>query len=195
MARLDPVKNDNVTANLLLSVALFMGLMCFFIVLNAFSSTNTEKMAMARQSLDLSFGFIGQGAASFENGGDNDGAVDTMEVATSAALRSVLPDLGFSSYEGASGQIMQVDIPMDAWQKRFRALHLRLADLMVHENPNGRFMLNIMALNGEAGTRVVVGAAGRLEREGVNARDLSVSYADMGRDVVRLQFIERRGGR
>lgn len=193
MARIEPPKIDTVTPNLMMSVSLFVGLMCFFIVLNAFSTSSTYKTAIARQSLDVSFGFIGQGAAIYEQSGDHDGAVDVMEVSASAALRSVLPDLGFSSFTGATGQVMQVDVPLKDWQERQRALNTRLSDLMVHENPNGRFMLNITALNGKDGIRIVAAAAGRLEREGVRAQDISIGYMDMKRDVVRLQFIERRG--
>lgn len=185
-------RNDSVTANLMLSVALFVGLMSFFIVLNAFSSNSQERLAVAMQSIDSAFGFVGQGRSVADYAGQEAAYAGNMEVAAAAALRSVLPDLGFESFDGGAGHIMQVDVPITDWQAKFRSLRLRLADLMTYENPDGRYVLHMMALNGEAGVRIVVGAAARIEAEGVSANNITVGYADRGQEIIRLQFIERR---
>lgn len=183
---------DSVAANLMLSVALWVALISFFIILNAFSSYNTHKLAIARHSVDYAFGFVGQGLSIDDVSGREDAMAGDLEVAASGALRSVLPDLGFSSFNTGSGQVMQVDIPLDRWTQRFKALQMRLADLMIYDNPDGRYVLHIMALNGQEGKREALAAAVRLQKDGVRAQDISVGIVDGGQQVMRLQFIMRR---
>lgn len=180
---------------LMISVSLFMAVLAFFIVLNAFSNESAEKQRSVQKSLAGSFGFIAAGLAFTDTLDQGAGSAGDMEQAAASGLRSVLPDLGFSSRStGASGRIMAVTIPRAELEERWPALRSRLGDLMVNKNTGGRHALQLLALDGASGAANLAPLANELIDEGVDEDLLGVGYEDRGQAAVELRFILSGGG-
>jgi len=186
----DTILADMTKQVLMVSVSLFMAVLAFFIVLNAFSSESAEKQKSVRDSIAGQFGFIGAGIALSESEQDGAGSAGDMEEAAATGLRSVLPDLGFSSRStGASGRIMAVTIPRAELEERWPALRSRLGDLMVNKNTGGRHSMQLLALDGADGVASLVTLANELVEEGIEEDLLGVGYENRGQPAVELRFI------
>lgn len=183
-------KVDMRTLTLTLTVSLFIAMLAFFIVLNSFSSASSEKTASVRNSLTSAFGFVGAGLSNVSSGDDATGSAGDMEQATATGLRSVLPDLGFQSRgTSAGGRIMAVTVPLNDLEERWPALRARLGDLLVNKNTGGRYKMQLLALNGAAGSAGLIPLANELVEEGVDENLIGVGYEDRGTAAVELRFI------
>lgn len=186
--RSEEYRADMRTMTLTLTVSLFIALLAFFIVLNSFSSENSAKRASARSSLENAFGSVGSGFANLDTGLPGIGASgDQMrEEKDAAALRSVLPDMGFESRAGSAGRMMVISVKREELDERWTALVMRLTDLMTDKNKTG-YILQMVALDGEA--KSLVPLAHNLADRGVDADLIHVGYEDRGKDSIELRFI------
>lgn len=178
------------TLTLTLTVSLFIAMLAFFIVLNAYASESERKLSEIRNSITDAFGLIGEGQSRVETNNDGIGTAGDMEVAASASLRSVLPDVGFQSHGKGTGHTMNVVIPSAEMADRWDELRSRLADLMMNLNPGGRYKLQILSLKDAASGPDLASYAATLEQDGVNPKLLSVGFEARGRDVVELRFVQ-----
>lgn len=183
---------DMRTLTLTLTVSVFIALLAFFIVLNALSPESSIKQKMLQASLSNTFGFVGYGRSDTADG-DDAGTNGDAEEAAAAGLRSVLPDVGFQQARvGSSGQMMVVDIPRDQFAERWPELRARLGSVMTTYNRGGKFMLQIIALDGADGTGDLPAMARELVDDGLDADLIGIGYADRGRPSIELRFV--RGG-
>lgn len=174
---------------LMISAALFMAVLAFFIVLNAFSSENAEKTLSVQKSITQQFGFVGGGVSETMTGNSLKAAGE-MEQAAASGLRSVLPDLGFQSRgTSAGGRIMAVTVQRGELEERWPALRSRLGDLIVNKNTGGRYKLQLLALDGATGASSLVPLLKELEEEGIDEDLLGIGYEDRGQAAVELRFI------
>lgn len=172
----------------MLTVSIFIALLAFFIVLNCFSAASPVKSRMVTQAIHGAFG-MGIGLSD-EVGGDpgRNGYAD-MEQSVATGLRAILPDLGFSASQTASGgAVMAVDISNDDMDTRWPELRGRLGQVV--NRGGGRFRLQILALDGAAHAAKLAALAGEIaDGEGVNPALLSVGYEDAGRPAVEFRFV------
>ena len=181
---------DMRTLTLTLTVSIFIALLAFFMVLNAFSPESSVKAKRLQASLSNTFGFVGNGRSDSNGTGGGAGTAGDAEEAAAAGLRSVLPDVGFQqSHVGDQGQMMVVDIPRDEFAARWPELRSRLADVMVNHNRGGGHQIQILALDGPAHAGDLVQMAHDLNQDGVDTDLISVGYLDRGLPSVELRFI------
>jgi len=192
--RSEPNKTDLRTQTLTLTVSLFIAMLAFFMVLNSYASDSKEKQHRVRSSITSAFGLIGDGRAMQANTLDGTGTAGEMETAASTSLRSVLPDLGFQSRaQPGGGSIMSVTVSRSDMDDRWLALRSRLGELLVNDNPGGRYKLQIIALDGPAHADDLASLAASLEEDGVDVKLLSIGYEDRGKEAVELRFIGSGG--
>ncbi|NBX66007.1 MAG: hypothetical protein EBQ96_03320 [Proteobacteria bacterium] len=174
---------------LTISVSLFMAILAFFIVLNAFSSDSTVKMQSLRNSISSAFGFVGSGQSSLPTDEIGTEQIGQIEEDTAAGLRSVLPDLGFASRQIAGGTIMTVKIKREDLEERWPALRTRLGDLMVNRTRGKSYEIQILALDGPKNASGLASYATDLNDEGVDADKISVGYEYRDDPAIELRFI------
>jgi hypothetical protein len=191
--RNEPTKIDLRTLTLTLTVSLFIAMLAFFMILNSYASKSEEKVKQARNSITASFGLIGQGLAREDTASKGSGTAGDMEVATSASLRSVLPDVGFQSHNGSQGHVMSVTVKRSDFEERWGELQYRLADLMTTNNIDDKYRLQLIALDGPNRAPDLASLAANLEEAGIDAKMISIGFEERGRDAVELRFVASGG--
>lgn len=183
------IKIDLEKMALTVSVSLFMSVLAFFIVLNAFSSDSDVKMQSLRNSITNAFGFVGAGQSFMPTDEQGSEQIGQIEEDTAAGLRSVLPDLGFASRQIPGGTIMTVKIQREDLEERWPALRTRLGDLMVNRARGKSYEVQILALNGPKNAFALASYASDLSDEGVDAEKISVGYENRDDSGIELRFI------
>ncbi|HEY8963950.1 MAG TPA: hypothetical protein VIN59_05745 [Alphaproteobacteria bacterium] len=186
-------RTDLRSMTLTLTVSLFIAMLAFFMILNSYASESDRKIAKIHSSIADAFGLIGEGEARDYSGNDGSGTAGDMEVATSAALRSVLPDAGFKSVNNSSGHMLSVAIPSNEFDENWEEIRMRLADLMTNTNPGGRYKLQILTMNTAQDATHLAAYAATLEEEGIDPKMLAIGYEARGHDVIELRFIKAGG--
>jgi len=182
------------TLTLTLTVSLFIAMLAFFIVLNSYASDDRDRISKLKVSITGAFGIVGQGRAAQANSSNGSGSAGNMEVVTSAALRSVLPNVGFkSSNSSVSGHVMQVTMTKRELDENWIEIKSRLTDLLTHLNPGGRYHLQILSYDGTVDPSDLASLAATLEQNGVDARLLAVGIEPHGKTTIELRFV-RTGG-
>lgn len=177
---------------LTITVSLFMAVLAFFIVLNTFSSVNTNKLKAMRESVEDAFGFVGLGMAGAESEAEGIGRIGVMEADMAAGLRSVLPDLGFQSRKVMGGQVMSVAIDRASMAERWPEIQSRIVSLLLNETYAGRYRMYIVMLDGPANTGEAIQMANDIADAGVSPEKLAIGYENRGLDSVELRFLLKK---